>query len=209
MKKQLPVYEMLIDEQETFVHAIALVEDPAIESDFMTFSKDSKEQIIADTMNECFNSSKVMNDDKMEILGAIMIPEKRMYRITNGKEYEVYWSKETCNKSLQTLSRKGLLSNLNLNHTDEKADAFVFQSMIIDRTMNVAPLDVPDGSVAVVVKVNSPELWKDIKAGKFKGFSVEGFFQLKQQEFSNQKDEMSEVLQLIETIKNELLKHNN
>jgi hypothetical protein len=34
----------------------------------------------------------------------------------------------------------------------------------------------PEGTWVITMKVQDTQLWKDIKAGKYKGFSVEGFF---------------------------------
>jgi hypothetical protein len=36
--------------------------------------------------------------------------------------------------------------------------------------------DLPKGTWMISMKVNNDEVWKDIKEGKVKGFSIEGYF---------------------------------
>ncbi|MFT3908317.1 MAG: XkdF-like putative serine protease domain-containing protein [Ferruginibacter sp.] len=174
-KKELPIYELSVDDIETFVDAIALVENPAIEKGFIAFSETPKQ-------------SFAFNDEKMELLGAAIIPDLLIYRRTDeGFEYNVKFSAEEIRFIAQTFSKNSRQSNLNIEHTKVNADSYVFQSMIVDKAKGIAPLDLPDGTWVIGVKVNNPAIWNDIKDGKRKGFSIEGVFQLIESKFS--KDE--------------------
>lgn len=193
MKKGLDRYELKIDETNSFVDYIALVENPAIETDFLAFAK----------AQELIQFS--LNDEKMELIGAAMIPEMNIYRKDkNGYEYEVFFSKDTIRQIAQIFFKKGLQANLNIEHTTVDADAYTFQSMIVDKEMGIAPLGLPDGSWVVGVKVNSPALWADIKEGKRKGFSVQGLFDLIKVDFTKQEDDMTEILDLLNKINNKI-----
>lgn len=193
MTKRLDRYELKIDATKSFVDYIALVENPAIETDFLAFAKDHEVVPLS------------FNDEKMELLGAAMIPDMNIYRRDeNGYEYEVYFTKDTIRQIAQTFFRKGLQSNLNIEHTEKDADAFTFQSMIVDKAKGISPFDLPDGSWVVGVKINSTELWNDIKAGKRKGFSVEGFFDKVISNFTKVNNDEEEIISLIKKITQKL-----
>lgn len=167
MKSPLPVIELKInEEEESFVSAIALVSSPAIESSFLAF-KDI----------QSFNFS----DEKQELIGAAMIPEKPIYRTGNNGDYYVTFSKETIRNIAQVFAKKSLFHNTNLEHSIIPADSFVFQSYIVSEAQGIsAPkgIDAADGSWIVGLKVNNQSVWQNIKNGSLTGFSVEGIFQL-------------------------------
>lgn len=183
----LPVFELKINpEDDSLVDAIALVNEPAIESTFFAFSKPSDRYVFS-------------SDEKMELIGAAMIPDQKIYRRDeDGKEYYVFFSKETIRQVAQTYFQKGFQSNVNLDHTTASADSFIFQSFIVDSAKGISSpkgLDLPDGSWVVGMKVMNKEVWKSIKEGKRAGFSVEGFF-----EFFNNKKEMKESLAILDEV---------
>jgi hypothetical protein len=194
----LPVYELKIDEEkESFVEAIALVQSPAIESNFLAFSAEQKDLTFS------------LDEEKKELLGAVMIPNINIYRKReDGFEYNVFFTNDTIRKISQIFFKKGFQSNLNIEHTkEESADSYVFQSLIVDKSKGIQPLNLPDGSWVIGVKVNNESVWKDIKEGKRKGFSVEGVFELIKQDFSIQTHE-DRVIALISEL-TKILTNNN
>jgi hypothetical protein len=56
----------------------------------------------------------------------------------------------------------------------------MFESYIIDREKGIMPPkgfeEVSDGSWFGSFKVENEKIWEEVKAGTFKGFSVEGLF---------------------------------
>jgi len=66
--------------QDSECFAISLVEDPAIESDFIALSK---EKILLQT------------DEKRMVTGAVLIPDKPIYRIRDGREYYIVFDAQT------------------------------------------------------------------------------------------------------------------
>ena len=186
--KDLPIYNILVDEENDLeVDIVSIVANPAMESAFLKFSKDSKEkQQIAFSSNE-----------QMELLGVALVPDKPIYREIDGKQFYVVFSKETIKSIAMNLFKKGYNTKMNVEHTDEDADSFIYQSYIVDTEKGInAPKgleDTPDGSWIIGVKVNSKELWEDIKEGKRNGFSVEGLFAIKEfkEAFSKQERPMA------------------
>jgi hypothetical protein len=168
LNKKLPLVELTIDPTEdSFVSAIALVENPAVESDFIAFSK---------------SLQFATNDEKQELLGIALIPNKPIYRNSPEMgEYACTFSTDTVRQIAQIYAQKGLFNNTNIEHTSIPAGSFVFQSYITDASKGIsAPkgIDAPDGSWIVGVKVIDPATWNDVKSGAVKGFSVEGIFKL-------------------------------
>lgn len=185
-EKELPVYELSIDDNDAFVNFIALVENPAIEENFLAFSKQSKYEFAID-------------EEKHELLGAAIIPDKLIYRVDNkGNEFNVFFSANTIRNIAQAFFQNGYQSNLNIEHGDTSADSYVFQSMIVDKTKGISFKDYPDGSWIIGTKVMNDEVWKDIKDGKRKGFSIEGVFAQLEQTFNNQEE--TEILNLLKEI---------
>ena len=191
MGKKLPVYELKINEAEdSFVQAIALVDEPAIESNWIAFAN---QQML-------FKA----DDAKHELIGAAMIPDMKIYRRDNdGSEYEVFFSADTIREISQVYFKRGFQTNLNIQHSATPAKSFVFQSYIVDSTKGMnSPkgLNLPDGSWVVGVKVTDEQVWNDIKGGKTKGFSVEGLFEFFQKHKQDEDAEILEALQKIKTL---------
>ncbi|MDG1858770.1 MAG: hypothetical protein P8I94_06690, partial [Emcibacteraceae bacterium] len=79
------VVEFVIDdnEQDLGVYAISLVEQPAIEEEFMYFSKAKEKFATIDT-------------DERIVMGAVMIPDMEIMRVDkDGEKYKCWFSKGT------------------------------------------------------------------------------------------------------------------
>lgn len=195
----LPLYELRISpERESFVTAIALVETPAIEEDFIAFSSQQKDLTFS------------TDEEKMELIGAAMIPDMQIYRRDGYKEFNVFFSKDTIRQIAQVYFQKGFQSNMNLDHSSTPANSYIFQSYIVDQSKGMTSpkgLNLPDGSWVIGVKVSDKEVWNNIKAGKVKGFSVEGIFQLFEQDFNSHIDQdEQDCVNLLKHINSVLLK---
>lgn len=172
-KEKLPVYELLIDPDKGFsVNTISIVDFPAVESNFLKFNKNSTKQL--------FTS----NDEKMELLGVAMIPDKLIDRLDeNGNIYKVWFSKDTVRKIAQDFFYQGCQHSVNIQHSDTFVMAHVYQSYIVDEEKGIYPpkgIEANDGSWIVGMKLEedavSRELWEVIKKGILNGFSIEGYF---------------------------------
>lgn len=157
------------------VNVISIVDSPAVESSFLAFSKQEKKESFA-----------VANEDRMELIGVAMIPDKIIPRFdeVTKEEYDVFFSKDTIRTIAQNYFYSGYQHSINLQHSDTFVNAHVWQSYIVDSLMGLnAPkgIDGPDGTWIVGVQLDrndagSQKLWKFIKDGTFTGFSVEGYF---------------------------------
>lgn len=148
------------------------------------------------------------DDDKMEITGAALIPDKLIIRHNAlGEPYYVYFSESTVKKLSQKFMRDKLMDSTNIEHTNKKAkDTYVVESWLVsdelDDKSNALGLEYPKGSWVITMKTEDPEVWADIKAGKYEGFSVEGYFEEKQ--VFNQDDHiLNGIKTLIKSINND------
>lgn len=172
---KLPIFELTIDETpaaETEVSYVALVDRPAIEAGWMAFNEQPQPLKFA-----------IQNEDEQVIFGPAMIPDMRIYRNDDNGEYFVTFSKDTIAKIAIKFFANGYQKNVNLMHDSGQQVEGVtfFQSVIKDTAKGIEGMtgDYPDGTWFLGAKVNNDEVWADVKAGKFTGYSVEGLFQYK------------------------------
>lgn len=176
----LPIYELTVnDDPETGVFRISIVDDPAIQENFICFS---------DTTKEYFTAA---DPDKHILYGPCMIPDLPIFRRDEeGREFYVVFSKETIREIQTKFHRDRNNFSLSLDHETPVDTCWIFQSFIIDRDHGINPeqfSNVPDGSWIIAVKVDDTTLWDTIKnTDLLHGFSVE-LSAIKNQDFERQK----------------------
>lgn len=181
------IYELILTNKEDEVFAISLVDKPAIERNFIAFSK----------VKEIFT---IVNNDKRMLLGPIMVPDKKIPRIDDNKDvYYVYFSKETIKNISHKYLKNNYQSETTLQHMQKLDNITLVESWIVDNPLkdksNSYNLTVPEGTWMGVFKVDNEDVWNNyIKTGDIKGFSVEGYFDKREVEFSIDKeiDDMDE-----------------
>ena len=94
-----------------------------------------------------------------------------------------------------------------------KGEFFIYDSKVflkleelfikdVDKGINpVGFEDIEHGSLFGKYRVLNDEVWADVKAGKFKGFSLEGYFGVIESKFIKQKNNMSLLQKLTTTLK--------
>lgn len=184
MKKEVELY---IDENGEWLEKISLVELPAIESNFLCFSKE-------DTFKFA------VEDEQRIITGPVMIPEKRMLRLDDyGNEYYVYFSEETIKQAAYRWLQENMNHQFNLEHSTNTNKVDVIESWIVNDSRNdkAASLgfSLPKGTWMMSCKVNDDELWQSIKEGEYNGFSVEGMFRYDDETFSKAVDEREKIIE--------------
>ena len=161
---ELTVSDEFLDE----VFAISLVEDPAIESNFVWFDK------------EKVQFEKIDNEKRL-VVGPVLIPNKKILRIdAMGQPYEVFFKPETIEKLAQGYLKKGYQAKSTLEHEKKISGVTLVESWIktskLDKS-NSYGLNLPVGSWVGMFKVDNDDIWKDyVKNGEVKGFSIEGLF---------------------------------
>lgn len=173
--KKLKKYSVVADSSD--VYAISLVEDPAIEIDYVAFDKDKETKpnlkFIEDKQNE-----------KYMILGPALVPDKNIYRNYDGNEFYVSFSAECIEKLsykfMRTCYGDGCFTK---DHESFAQGCTLAESWIKtsenDKSVDYG-FDCPIGTWFVAAKIDSIDLWESIKKGERKGFSIESWVDLEE-----------------------------
>lgn len=127
-----------------------------------------------------FNKFNIQNPEQRIVTGALMIADLPIYRRDGEEEYYVTFSAAEIKKIVQRFFKKGYQSRVNVEHSTPVDGVFMFESYIIDREKGIMPPkgfeEISNGSWFGSFKVENDKIWEEVKAGTFKGFSVEGLF---------------------------------
>jgi hypothetical protein len=165
----MKLFELTIDDEfldEVF--AISLVEEPAIESNFVWFDK------------EKIQFSKIDNEKRL-VVGPVLIPNKKILRIDGeGQPYQVFFKPETIEKLAQGYLKKGYQAKSTLEHEKKVSGVTLVESWIktskLDKS-NSYGLNLPIGTWVGMFSISNDEIWNDyVKNGEVKGLSIEGLF---------------------------------
>jgi hypothetical protein len=186
---KLPVYKLDINEfdEETGIDFVSLVENAAIQKDFLAFSETPIKFAIQD-------------EEKRIVTGAAMIADLPIYRRDDIRgEYYVVFDKESIFKIAKKWARSNQYNSVNAHHkTPIMNGVSLFESYIIDRERGVMPPngfeEVADGSWFVSYLIDNDEVWAKVKSGEFKGFSVEGVFDFPEDQEEQLIEQMKEIL---------------
>ena len=181
MENKLPIFYASIDKslkgielKEQGVQSIALVDSPAMMSEWLMFSKtETKEMHFA------------LNEEQHIITAPVIVADLPIYRKVDGKEFYVVYKKPTIMQIAQKYGSENRNKLIKLTHDTDliSKDVFVFESFVSDSTRGIKQpegFDLPDGTWFVSMKVNNPDIWAKAKKGEIKGISLEGFFDLEQ-----------------------------
>lgn len=181
---EIPIYDVVFDSSCNLgITAISLVKSPAIEVDFISLAKQNKNQLIK------------LGEEKMEIIGPVLIPDKLIYRVDgSGNPYYIKFSKDTIDKLAWNFYINDRCSNVNLEHpTKDANDAFnnlidgieCVDTWIIEDENDISysaykfsTEELPAGTWMMKYKISDHELWNEVKNGKFSGYSVEAFISI-------------------------------
>ena len=198
----MKIIELILDEDEmeTGIEAISIVESPAIESDFVAL-KDQEIKLAE------------VDAEKRILMGALLIPNKPIYRNGDEGEYYIYFSKDTVCKASQMFLQNGNQSNSTLEHDKPLNGLTLVESWIVESEQDKSRhygLNVPVGTWMGAVKVNNSKIWEQyVKTKKVKGFSIEGYFADKMEQTKKvDKKDMEENIseEIINQIRNILTK---
>ena len=157
------------------VYAVSLVENPAIEENFVYFSQDERQAL------------KFQDDEKHVVLGPVMIPNKPIYRYYKDQEFEVVFEPEVIEQMAFDFLKNKRESDITLDHETDVNEVSVVESWLktseSDKS-NAYGYNLPIGTWFVSMKVNNIDLWQKIKSGEVKGFSIESLLEIIDSNFS-------------------------
>ena len=164
----LPVYIAQINNTEEGILDISLVDCPAINRDFVLFSQDKV-------------NFSIQNEEKRIISGVVMLADTPIYRKSpTAGEYYIVFTRDIIEMMVEKMSFEGKLNNITLNHNGQLVEGVTLVELFIkDSSKGLNPTYLPDvteGSLIASYKVENEDIWNQIKAGEFRGFSLSGIF---------------------------------
>lgn len=166
----MKIVELILDEEneQSGVFAISLVDQPAIEENFIMLSKENVE-------------FATVSEERRIVLGAALVPNKMILRKDKdtGELYYVYFTKETIAKTAEKFFKQKLQDQSTLQHAIPlegvtAIEAWIVEDEVHDKTRKYN-LNYPVGSWVVASKIYNDEVWENyVKTGKVMGYSIEG-----------------------------------
>lgn len=183
MGKKIKKYKVGTDSE---TYAISMVEMPAIEEDFVALAKEEEKIEV-----------QLSDDEKHMVYGAVLVPDKDIYRNNGEQEFYISFTKESIEKMSQDFMKEYRQKEVTVDHSDVANEVCVVESWIKadlfkDKSVALGLNEtLPIGTWFCGMKVNNIETWERIKAGELKGFSVESMISL--EEFSKNDNNMIET----------------
>ena len=198
MDIKLPVYKATISDEEAGMYAISLVDDPAVECDFLYFNDDKRPMLFS-----------VQDEEKRLVRGVIMECDKLIYRRSaEGFEYYITFDAPTIRLMAQKYLKDGFQNNVDTMHDGNLVNGVeLVQWFISDKEHGVNPEgfeNVADHSLFAEFHVLNDEIWSAIKDGTFKGFSLAGFFEPVEVQMKKESEPEMTVLDDIEDLLNRI-----
>ena len=189
----MKVYEAIYsDIQRQGVFGISLVENPAMEDEWIALSEQEQELQFA-----------AVDEDKHLLLGAVLIPNKKIYRNVDGHEFYITFTEETISNLAHDFIKKGYQNSSSAEHEVALTGvSFVESWQVEDSAVDKSALygkKYEKGTWVTMAKV-SPELYKQATDGTFKGFSVDALLGLQELNFNKQEMTKTDFLTELKNI---------
>ena len=166
----LDIFEGKIKSNDEGILAISLVDDPAINIDFVCFSKDKN-----------IVNFSIQSEEERIITGPIMIPDYPIIRNVDGYKFYVKYSRETIKEMAEKMLKDGTFNNVDTQHNMQFIDGLsLIELYIKDSKKGIVPSflqNIPDGTLIASYHIEDDTLWDSVKNGKLlNGFSLAGAF---------------------------------
>ena len=186
----IPVYDATISGEDCGMFKISLVDDPAVQSNFLKFSSNKQMQMYA-----------VADEEKRIVIGCVMRADFPIYRRDdkNG-EYYVIYKADTIREMAEKYLLESRQNNVNLMH-EEGSDVEgvqMVQYFIKDTEKGINPAsfdDISEGSLFAEFHITNDEVWEAVKDGTYKGFSLEGVFDMIPEQDKTKVEEIVDTLE--------------
>lgn len=150
---------------------------------------------------------KIDNEEQRIISGPLMLADELIYRNNErfGEHY-VKFTAETIKQIAIKFAKKKYQNRVNLMHDSNQVvdGVTMFETFLVDKKRGIQPMteykEVADGSWFGSFYVENDMVWQEVKAGKFRGFSVEGMF-----DYENPISAEENALRKISQLLNELI----
>lgn len=177
--EELPIYNIVATEEDG-INKMSLVNSCAVHVDFIKLSE-QKEMTFS-----------IADEDQHIVFGCALRADYPILRIDpNIGKFYIVFDKDVIKDLYEKFMIEGLNNNVNLEHKTDTDGVYMLQSFIKDENNGINPVgfeECADGSWFCSYKILNEDVWADVKAGKFNGFSIEGNFHFKYEEPADEWD---------------------
>ena len=195
----IPVYNAIISDAETGMFKISLVDDPAVMSNFQAFDKQNIPQMYA-----------IQDEEKRLVRGVVMRADFPIYRRDDKMgEYYIIYKADQIRIMAEKYLAESRQNDVNVMHRkDSDVDGVqMVQYFIKGDGVSVEGFDeCADGSLFAEFHIVNDDVWNEIKAGTYKGFSLEGVFDMQPE---TDADEIQDIVDKLDGAFRKLFKNNN
>ena len=195
----IPVYNAIISDAETGMFKISLVDDPAVMSNFQAFDKQDIPQMYA-----------IQDEEKRLVRGVVMRADFPIYRRDDKMgEYYIIYKADQIRIMAEKYLAESRQNDVNVMHRkDSDVDGVqMVQYFIKGDGVSVEGFDeCADGSLFAEFHIINDDVWNEIKAGTYKGFSLEGVFDMQPE---TDADEIQDIVDKLDGAFRKLFKNNN
>lgn len=164
------------------VYAISLVDEPAVDSNFIALSKQKPMEF------------KIQNEERRMLYGVALRADYPIYRRYGDEEFYLTFGKDAIRRLMTKFMKNFGQRSWTKDHMDFAEGLTVVESWIVedvenDKAKALGIENFSEGSWCIGVKVDDDEIWQSIKDGRWKGFSVEAWVDMEEieKEIKNQK----------------------
>lgn len=186
----IPIYDVVIDDEHIGLTAVSFVDEPAIMEDFVAFSAEEK-------------MIWMSSHEKREIVSPILIPNQLILRKhDDGTPYYMRWSEKAIHNAAAKYLANGFWNNVTIMHPtfynkdmeykdSLEKDVYLLRMWIVedpdrdDINTKYGFKGLPKGTLCVHYKVHNRGLWNRIKSGELRGLSIEAFTNVVKSEDNN------------------------
>lgn len=173
----IPVYEALVNSEDTGMVRISLVDDPAVITTWQKFNNAARlPQLYA-----------VADEERRIVRGVVMRADFPIYRRDTDRstgavtEYYLIYHADTIRAMAEKYLAEDRANNVDTMHNGKEVDGVqMVQWYIKDTAAGINPqgfdTDIADGSLFAEFHIINDDVWAQVKDGTFRGFSLEGYF---------------------------------
>jgi FtsZ-binding cell division protein ZapB len=184
------IKKYIVDGDESEVFAISLVEEPAIESDFIALAKQKREVLLKD-------------EKRHKVYGCVLRANFPIYRYSEQYgEYYLEFTADAIEKISKRFMKEMMQHQWTEDHRESIEGVYVTESWIKEseefdksKALGIGE-DCAVGSWFIGAYIDSNDVWQKVEEGEFKGFSVEALVGINDDDiFSKQEAESTPVVE--------------
>ena len=166
----IPVFEARMGDDGTGMLRISIVDAPAVMSDFQAFAEQKRIKLY-----------EVKDEDRHLVRGVVMRCDFPIYRKDSHGEYYLLFKADTIREMAEKYlveNRQNIVNEMHKEDSDVDGVQMV-QFFIKGEGVSIEGFDdIADGSLFAEFHVTNEDIWASIKDGTYKGFSLEGMFDI-------------------------------